>query len=94
MAKYRKKPVVIEAAKFNGSSTSKAHIEAWMNGERGCPDGSGVHTRDIMGFTIKTLAGDMLTLPGDYIIKGVKGEFYPCAPDIFAQTYEPAPEGE
>lgn len=39
--------------------------------------------------TIKTLEGDMTANIGDYIIKGVKGEFYPCKPDIFKQTYEP-----
>lgn len=39
--------------------------------------------------TIKTLEGDMVASIGDYIIKGVKGEFYPCKPDIFKQTYEP-----
>jgi len=39
---------------------------------------------------IHTLEGVMLTQPGDWIIKGVKGEFYPCKPDIFAATYEPA----
>jgi hypothetical protein len=39
--------------------------------------------------TIKTLEGDMTANVGDYIIKGVKGEFYPCKPDIFEQTYEP-----
>lgn len=39
---------------------------------------------------ITTLEGAMEAMPGDYIIKGVKGEFYPCKPDIFAATYEPA----
>lgn len=38
---------------------------------------------------IHTLEGDMIVSPGDYVIKGVKGEFYPCKPDIFEQTYEP-----
>ena len=44
---------------------------------------------------IVTLEGDMLVGEGDWIIRGVKGEFYPCKPDIFAMTYEPAeaPEG-
>lgn len=43
-----------------------------------------------MSITIPTLEGDMKAIPGDYIIKGVKGEFYPCKPDIFKQTYDPA----
>ena len=44
--------------------------------------------RKFVGHVIETLEGDMIVSDGDWIIKGVKGEFYPCKPDIFAQTYE------
>ncbi len=56
--KYRKKPVVVEAVRWNGNNYK----------------------------------GDMIAKKGDYIIKGVQGEFYPCKPDIFAETYEEVEE--
>ena len=80
--KYRKKPVKIEAIQFNGWNFGE--IYDWMFGFKG------VHPscyKEIM--TIKTLEGDMTANVDDYIIKGVKGEFYHCKPDIFKQTYEP-----
>ena len=43
---------------------------------------------------IRTLEGEMRAIPGDWIIRGVQGEFYPCKPDIFAATYEPVPESD
>lgn len=88
---YRKKPVVIEAVQFNGSSTHAGHIASWIAGDIDCPDKIGViHTRDITLLDIETLEGTMTATSGDYIIKGVQGEFYPCKPDIFEKTYEPA----
>ena len=84
---YRKIPVVVEAHRFVGSSTSRADIQRWIAG--GEPPSEGrVHTRDIVRFFIETLEGTMEVSPGDYVIKGVAGEFYPCKPDIFALTYE------
>lgn len=83
--RYRKKPVVIEAAQFTGKN-GKALLP-WI--QRDCvleEDFCG----DSAGIVIKTLEGDMRADPGDYIIKGIKGEFYPCKPDIFAATYEEA----
>jgi hypothetical protein len=83
MALYRKKPVVIEAQRLPLDTTegtrSLAEIAKWCSGEI-------VPT----GMIIRTLEGDMTADPGDWVIKGVKGEFYPCKPDIFAATYEPA----
>lgn len=84
MAKYRKKPVVIEAMQFFDDAETLTKLS------------------DFIGYTIKidyrdsknpvlkipTLEGIMTASIGDYIIKGVKGEFYPCKPDIFEQTYE------
>ena len=78
---YRKRPVTVEALFYDGRND-----------------------RDLLGFVgskdlsfdsdghpqIKTLEGTMAVRPGDYVIRGVKGEFYPCKGDIFGQTYEPA----
>lgn len=85
---YRKKPVEIEAVRFIGSSTHCGVIEHWM--ETGDYQDSQMHTSDMTVLEIDTLEGVMTAQPGDYIIKGVQGEFYPCKPDIFEQTYEEA----
>lgn len=53
------------------------------------PDVPSVFSDDTLGLIIPTLEGDMLAIENDWIIKGVKGEFYPCKPDIFEATYEP-----
>jgi hypothetical protein len=86
MGVYRKKPVVVEAVKFTGSSTSKSEIRFWMEG--GELREGGIQTCDMSNLEIETLEGVMKASPGDYIIKGVNGEFYPCKPDIFEKTYE------
>ena len=87
--KYRKKPVVIEAMQFTtnneaGSSTMDA-IVRWING-----DATPVASHDGTYIFIHTLEGVMRADVYDWNIKGVQGEFYPCKPDIFAATYEPA----
>lgn len=84
--KYRKKPVEIEAIQWLGEQ-SFDELFKFMDADHnygivGMKDGRG----DIA--TIRTLEGIMEASPGDYIIKGVKGEFYPCKPDIFELTYE------
>lgn len=84
--KFRKKPVVIEAVRFDGSEKSIESIHEWSNGALGWIGGRGLPIEDAF---VSTLEGDMYFGPGDWIIKGVKGEFYPCKPDIFEQTYEP-----
>ena len=79
MSKYRKKPVVIEAVQFTGLNFDE--IEKFVGGDYGKNEkGEGV---------IATLEGPLHVSTNDWIIKGVKGEFYPCKPDIFAATYEP-----
>jgi len=90
MRKFRKKPVVIEAEQFDGSWASAKPILEWMEPSRPI-DRSGARWADRDGGTIfiNTLEGEMTASPGDWIIKGVKGEFYPCKPDIFEATYEP-----
>lgn len=80
MKNYRKKPVVIQAVKLQETTTSQDECIAWCGGRKGL-DG---------GVLIDTLEGVMRASSGDYIIKGVNGEFYPCKPDIFEMTYEPA----
>jgi hypothetical protein len=82
MAKYRKKPVVIEAFKYNaGEQRSEVAQEVIEGKVRYTEEGT---------MLIDTLEGVMEARPGDWIIRGVKGELYPCKPDIFAATYDPA----
>jgi hypothetical protein len=86
-AKFRKKPVVIEAQTFDGTSDGAKAILPWMAG-------SGASYRPgVNRIFIPTLEGIMEASPGDWIIKGISGEFYPCKPHIFKQTYEPADGG-
>lgn len=83
--KYRKKPVVVEAIQFTQDNFME--VKAFTNGlayDFGIPDSSTMTAVCI----IPTLEGDHIANEGDYIIKGIKGEFYPCKPDIFEQTYE------
>ena len=84
MAKFKKRPVIIEAEQWLGTLESWNRImgmglTAWQPGELGSDT-----------FIIQTLEGDHLARKGDWIIRGVHGEFYPCKPEIFAKTYEPA----
>lgn len=79
MAKYKKKPVVVEAVQWTGEN--RAEICAFL--ERF----DMLHCK-WNELYIETLEGVMHAEPGDYIIKGVNGEFYPCKPDIFEKTYE------
>ena len=79
--KYRKKPVVIEAIRFIGSNYEE--VREFISQNTLCSDSS---------IVIPTLEGDMVAQKGDYIIKGVQGEFYPCKPDIFKETYEKVEE--
>ena len=82
--KYRKKPVVIEAVRYDDTEESIVEIINLTT--------QGMDARTITstssGLRIRTLEGMMNASVGDYIIKGVKGELYPCKPDIFEQTYE------
>lgn len=87
ITKYRKKPVVIEAIVLNIDNARE--IEEWSNGKVALHYSIDIdQTTSLEYATISTLEGEMRADIGDYIIKGVKGEFYPCKPDIFEQTYE------
>lgn len=88
MAKYRKKPVIIEAVQYDGKNDWE--LSQWSKGvvysspvlepTENNPTGSYLQ--------IKTLEGVMTAIVGDFVIKGINGEFYPCKEDIFWKTYE------
>ena len=87
MEKYRKKPAVIGAVQLtmaNRQAISTTIASAGYNVRHA----SKPPMRAITGIVIETLEGDMTANFGDWIIKGVQGEFYPCKPDIFEKTYE------
>ena len=103
MTKYRKKPVVIEAVQLLWTTWNEmcdfVGVGKLSDGKpQGCyVDEDGKTTLDNskrIGLHIPTLAGWMLVVEKDWIIKGVNGEFYPCKPDIFEKTYEPVAEAE
>lgn len=82
MGKFRKKPVVIEAMQWKYCTPE---LEEWIGDSLVSEEREGI---GVMGYWIKTLEGNMMISTGDWIIKGVNGEFYPCKPDIFEKTYE------
>jgi hypothetical protein len=88
MAKYRKKPIVTEAFKWTGGPDQIEDpdwiIEALRKDEVAIYSNGG---KDIY-MTIETLEGTMTANVGDYVIRGINGEIYPCKPDIFEKTYE------
>ena len=98
--KYRKKPVVIDAIQWDGTAENASVIIDWIlsSGSRSARYHSPEERSDLSygspSISIDTLEGSMVASPGDYIIRGVQGEFYPCKPDIFEATYEPVEEGE
>lgn len=83
MSRYRKKPVVIDAFRWAGSRGAAVE-PLWLY--------QAIENRDVRFsddlLHIRTLEGEMTAQPGDWIIRGIKGEIYPCKPDIFAATYE------
>ena len=85
--RFRKKPVVVEARQFTlADAENPASIEAWCNGR---VRGTRLPPRSRI-IQIDTLEGEVSGSIGDWIIKGVRGEFYPCRADIFSETYEDA----
>lgn len=79
-ARYRKRPIVIEAIQYDGSFPLD-----FLQGDEGVR----VTSSGAPAIEIETLEGVMRAELGDWIIRGVKGELYPCKPDIFEATYEP-----
>lgn len=89
MAKFKKKPVVVDAIQFNGAG-DMPEVELFMIDVEDidsrcqcCGNNKSAHGN------VKTLEGFHIACPGDWIITGVQGEHYPCKPSIFAETYEP-----
>jgi hypothetical protein len=99
---FRKKPVIIEALQFESLALLEGEVfsihfntaealpkwvwDAIIDGTL-CPN-----FKDGKSLVVTTLEGDHIASPGDWIIRGVKGEIYPCKPDIFAMTYDPVDE--
>lgn len=88
--KYRKKPVVIEAFRWTGGIDQKEDPEWIVDAIRNGTVFFGEKADGARDMFIETLEGTHKALPGDYIVRGVKGELYPCKPDIFEATYEKA----
>lgn len=87
MGMFRKKPVVIEARQYDGTPASARELINWTrNSKTRCyMDVNGEGERQL---SINTLEGALWVSVGDWIIKGVANEFYPCKPDIFERSYE------
>ena len=83
--KYRKKPVIIEAIQWDGTWEDVKRVQEFTKGA--CMEKSDLDFKR-QYLWIETLEGEMRVSPKDWIIRGVKGEFYPCKPDIFEATYE------
>jgi hypothetical protein len=104
--KFRKKPVVIDAIQFTGGAEAATPIIDWiLNGghtatyrpereERFAANGEQSQMFEPEHIRIRTLEGIHQGIVGDWIIRGVAGEFYPCKPDIFAATYEAVLDSE
>lgn len=92
MAKYRQKPVVIEAIQWTGEAISTIEIERFVgvNELEWKKNPNYTNHKDRWFLMIPTLESPHEASVGDWIIKGVHGEFYPCKPDFFEKTYEPA----
>ena len=95
MPKFRKKPVVIEAIQWTGNNLRE--IIGFTTLHPSARKWSWEEYENVVrkeGLKIFTLEGSLMAGLGDWIIKGVKGEFYPCKPDIFEQTYGPVEPGK
>lgn len=84
--KFKKKPVVIKAARYDGTPFNAEEIVEWIGADaRYLPK---EHSLEIV-----TLEGVMTVAEGDYVIKGIEDEFYPCKPGIFRDSYEEVNDG-
>jgi hypothetical protein len=94
--RYQKKPVVIEAMQWDGTLDSYVKIVDWAKPFTGSPEHNTLSVQELFRFeggvkafmSIRTLEGTMAVGVGDWVIRGIKDEFYPCKPDIFEATYE------
>ena len=86
VAKYRKKPIEIEAIQWTGKNTDL--VAGWIRGGGGSVLVGGINERAQRVMLIRTLEGPLSVTVGDYVIQGIAQEFYPCKPKIFAATYD------
>lgn len=92
MNKYRKNPIIVEAIKLTRNFAEMARD--FVGADNIAMYNLGEFAEDSCFIEITTLEGNMTANEGDYIIKGIRGEFYPCNPEIFKATYEPVAEDE
>lgn len=99
--RYTKKPVTIDAMRWSGSDSDAHHVVLWIlnNGGKARYQSEPRQSKGRAGIipphiVIETLEGAMKAFPGDYVIKGIKGEFYPHQGEFFLEAYEPAEEDE
>ena len=85
--KFRKKPVVIDALRWPGSLDDGGRFAIWAQ-ETGLYKVA--HRQDGANLVIETLNGEVVAQPGDWVVRGVQGDFYPCKHETFMATYEPA----
>ena len=91
--RFQKRPVQIQAMQFDGTASVTDAILRWAGSQIGML-GYNQATNTCFQLTIKTLEGTMLASHGDWIIRGIQGEIYPCKPDIFEQSYDPVYDPE
>lgn len=99
---YRKRPVVIEAMRFVGDNHRLIQVYDWIANEVGVyshvhgdiPEKGVAVDHEVGDLLIATLEGEMRCKYGDWVIRGVNGEFYPCKDDIFMHTYDPVDDGK
>ena len=87
--RFTKKPVTIEAIQWDGTESGIQRIKAKFTDLETCAKSGHLRKDVVTHWSIRTLEGSHVVSPGDWVIKGVKGEYYPCKPDIFAMTYTP-----
>jgi len=90
--KYKKKPVVIDAIQWDGTKSGKNRITDNFPNLLTVQQSASLYKDEMTSWSIATLEGSHVVSKGDYIIKGIKGEFYPCKPDIFELTYDAVDE--
>lgn len=86
-ATYRKNPAQVQAMRYDGSRESGDAIIAWSDRKAGWEYAFAPYPKTFAALVVDTLEGRLTVSPGDYVIRGVAGEFYPCKPGIFAATY-------
>ena len=89
MSRYTKRPVTIEARQYDGTEQSATAIAAWIDSHGGTVEVVNAGAHQQYSVLVRTLEGTMLACASDWVIQGVKGEFYPCQNSVFELTYDP-----